>query len=73
VIHPAAPNLLIAIALLAIGSALLIFNRQHARLWSTVNGRSVPTGLYYFYGYVLGPLLVVIFGVLALLSVLLVR
>ena len=60
VIHPMAPNLPIAIGLQTLGSSLLIFNRQVAMFWSTVNERPVPTGLYCFYRYVLGPILIVI-------------
>src|SRR5205809_6002853 len=63
-------GLLVAIGLLTLGTAMLVFNRRVARFWSGIYQRPVPTGVRYFYFYIAGPILLFAFGVLAVLSVL---
>jgi hypothetical protein len=67
------PTLPGAVAILAIGVALLLLHRQSARFWSTFYKRPIPTGLVYFYFYILGPVFIIVCGALALLSALTIK
>jgi hypothetical protein len=58
---------------LGIGVVLLLSNRYIAQFWSTLYKRPVPTGFIYVYRYILGPVFIIICGLLALLSALLVK
>lgn len=71
--HSNLPNLLIALAILAGGVTMLVQHKRIALYWSGFYGRPVPKGLRYVYLYVLGPVFLIVVGVLALLSVLTVR
>ncbi len=63
------PDLPLALALFAAGSILLVFHRRVAIFWSRAHGdRPVPSGCFYFYLYVLGPIFMVTMGVAALLA-----
>ncbi|OLD07169.1 MAG: hypothetical protein AUI87_01110 [Actinobacteria bacterium 13_1_40CM_3_66_19] len=61
-------GVVVAIGLIVFGSAMLVANRRIAGWWSGLYGRPVRTGCFYFYLYVAGPILLIIFGILALVA-----
>jgi len=65
---PNVGGLAAAIALVAFGTTMLIAHRQIATWWSRFYGRPVPTGLTYFYLRIAGPILIIAFGILALIT-----
>ncbi len=71
--HSGVADFVVAIALVGLGMTMLIAHRRIAAWWSRFYGRPVPTGLMYFYLRIAGPILIIVFGILALITAILNR